>query len=227
MVIPGWCLTQDAVLPEAGAAPVIIVHGLWVHGLVMSSLAHRISACGFEAHTWSYPSMRLTLAENAERLAQYCAGLSLPKINIVAHSMGGLVALKMLELAPAVFCERLLLLGTPYADSAAARRLAQFPGGELLLGHSLPQWLREPRSAVRAAAAGVIAGTRGIGLGALIAADLPEPHDGVVAVEETMVPGITERITLHVSHTEMLFSSEVAHQCCAFLRNGHFDPVTA
>lgn len=217
----------DTALTEMGAAPVIIVHGLWVHGLVMSSLAHRISACGFDAHTWSYPSMRLTLAENAERFAQYCAGLSLPKINIVAHSMGGLVALKMLELAPAVFCERLLLMGAPYAGSVAARRLAQFPGGELLLGRSLPQWLAEPRPGVHAKAVGVIAGTRGIGLGALIAADLPQPHDGVVAVGETMIPGVDERIALHVSHTEMLFSSEVAHQCCAFLRNGHFDPVTA
>lgn len=209
------------------AAPVIIVHGLWVHGLVMRSLAHRISECGFDAHTWSYPSMRLTLAENAERFAQYCTQLAVPRLHIVAHSMGGLVALKMLERAPAVHCERLVLLGTPYAGSVAARRLSEFPGGELLLGRSLPQWLRESRSGVRAAAAGVIAGTRGIGLGALIAADLPQPHDGVVAVEETMIPGVTERIALHVSHTEMLFSSEVSQQCCAFLRNGHFDPVTA
>jgi hypothetical protein len=71
---------------------------------------------------------------------------------------------------------------------------------------------------LRARQAGVIAGTRGIGLGALIGADLPQPHVGVVAVEETVVPGITERITVHVGHTEMLFSSEVARQCSAFLR---------
>jgi len=206
--------------------PVIIVHGLWVHGLVMSGLAHRISACGFDAHTWSYPSMRLTLAENAGRFAQYCTELAVPGLHIVAHSMGGLVALKMLELAPAVRCERLVLMGTPYAGSVAARRLAQFPGGDLLLGRSLPQWLSEPRPGVRAAATGVIAGTRGIGLGALIAADLPEPHDGVVAVEETLIPGVTERIALHVSHSGMLFSSGVSQQCCAFLRSGHFDPVT-
>jgi hypothetical protein len=71
----------------------------------------------------------------------------------------------------------------------------------------------------------VIAGTRGIGLGALIGADLPQPHDGVVAVEETVVPGITEHLTAHVGHTEMLFSSEVARQCAAFLRHGRFEPA--
>ena len=100
-------------------------------------------------------------------------------------------------------------------------------GGELLLGNSIRQWLNEPRPSVRAPAVGVIAGTRGLGLGALIGADLPKPHDGVVAVEETVIPGVTERITVHVGHTEMLFSSEVARQCCAFLRHGRFDPVAS
>jgi len=207
--------------------PVIVVHGLWVHGLVMGYLAHRIAECGFDARTWSYPSMRLTLAENAGRFARYCEALRAPCLHIVAHSMGGLVALKMLELAPTIRCERLVLLGTPYTDSAAARRLAEFSGGDLLLGRSIAQWLREPRPGVRAGAVGVIAGTRGIGLGALITPDLPQPNDGVVALAETAVPGIAGSIALPVSHSEMLFSSVVALQCCAFLRHGRFDPVTA
>lgn len=207
--------------------PVIVVHGLWVHGLVMGYLAHRITEYGFDARTWSYPSMRLTLAENAERFARYCEELAVSRVHIVAHSMGGLVALKMLELSPSIRCERLVLLGTPYTDSAAARRLAGFPGGDLLLGRSIAQWLNEPRPGVRADAAGVIAGTRGLGLGALITPDLPQPNDGVVALEETVIPGVTERITLPVSHSEMLFSSDVARQCCAFLQHGHFDPAAS
>ena len=214
-------------MKSARTPPVIVVHGLWVHGLVMEYLVHQLSKNGFQAQTWSYPSMRLTLAENAQRLAGYCNSLAVPRLNIVAHSMGGLVVLKMLELAPAIQCERLVLLGTPYSGSAAAQRLAQFPGGELLLGNSIRQWLNEPRPSVRAPAVGVIAGTRGLGLGALIGADLPKPHDGVVAVEETVIPGVTERITVHVGHTKMLFSSEVARQCCAFLRHGRFDPVAS
>lgn len=211
---------------DVQALPVIIVHGLWVHGLVMEYLAHQLQQDGFDAHTWSYPTMRQTLSENADHLAAYCNSLGLQRLNIVAHSMGGLVAMKMLERTPAIQCERLLLIGTPYTDSAAARRLAQFPGGDWLLGRSIREWLGEARPQLRARQAGVIAGTRGIGLGALIGADLPQPHDGVVAVEETVVPGITERITVHVGHTEMLFSSEVARQCGAFLRHGRFEPAS-
>lgn len=207
------------------ATPVIIVHGLWVHGLVMRLLARRITRCGFDTRVWSYPTMRRSLSENAARLAHYCTRRGVTRVHIVAHSMGGLVALKMLEATPAVHCERLLLLGTPYTDSAAARRLMRFPGGSRLLGRSIAEWLAGARPAVRAEAAGVIAGARRFGLGALIGSDLQPAHDGVVAVAETAVPGVSEHITLPVSHTEMLFSRAVARQCCAFLRHGRFDPV--
>lgn len=212
------------VTSDSRQCPVIVVHGLWVHGLVMGYLAHRISGCGFTASTWSYPSMRMTLTENAERFARHCEGLAATQgLHIVAHSMGGLVALKMLELVPSISCERLLLLGTPYTDSVAARRLAGFPGGDLLLGRSIAQWLNEPRPGIRAESVGVISGTRGLGLGALIAPDLPQPNDGVVAREETMLPLDVPRIDLPVSHSEMLFSSEVARQCCTFLKYGRFE----
>lgn len=207
--------------------PVIVVHGLWVHGLVMTYLAHRIEGEGFAAHTWSYPTMRLTLAENAERLARHCGDNGWSRLHIVAHSMGGLLALRMLEAHPGIRCERLLLLGSPYTGSASAERLAQFPGGSLLLGRSIRQWLDEPRPLPRAGAVGIIAGTRGLGLGAMIGSELSRPHDGVVSVAETAVPGVSERITPHVGHTEMLVSDEVARQCCAFLREGRFDRSAA
>jgi pimeloyl-ACP methyl ester carboxylesterase len=117
---------------DVQALPVIIVHGLWVHGLVMEYLAHQLQQDGFDAHTWSYPTMRQTLSENADHLAAYCNSLGLQRLNIVAHSMGGLVAMKMLERTPAIQCERLLLIGTPVhrqrrgapARAISRRRLA-------------------------------------------------------------------------------------------------------
>jgi pimeloyl-ACP methyl ester carboxylesterase len=203
--------------------PVIIIHGLWVHGLAMGWLARRIKQDGFDAHSYSYPTVRLTLSENADRFARYCASFAAPRVHIVAHSMGGLVALKMLQMNRQLRCGRLILIGTPYTGSLAAQRLALFPGGNTLLGRSIAEWLREPRPAPDAAVeTGIIAGTRGYGLGRLIAPDLPQPHDGVVTLSETAVPGVKQRVELKVGHTEMLFSREVARQCCAFLRNGRF-----
>ncbi len=209
--------------PVTTTEPVIIIHGLWVHGLAMGWLARRIAQDGFAAQTYSYPTMRLTLSENAERFARYCAGLAAPRVHIVAHSMGGLVALKMLQMNRQLRCGRLILIGTPYTGSFAAQRLAQLPGGKTLLGRSIAEWLQGPRPVPDGIAEiGIIAGTRGYGLGRLIASDLPQPHDGVVTLAETAVPGVTRRITLKVGHTEMLVSREVARQCCAFLRGGQF-----
>lgn len=209
--------------PVTAAEPVIVIHGLWVHGLVMGWLTRRIAQDGFAARSYSYPTMRLSLSENAERFARYCASLAAPRVHIVAHSMGGLVALKMLQTNRQLHCGRLILIGTPYAGSFAAERLAQLPGGSTLLGRSIAEWLRESRPAPDSIAEiGIIAGTRGYGLGRLIAPDLPQPHDGVVTLAETAVPGVMQRIDLKVGHTEMLVSREVARQCCAFLRNGRF-----
>ncbi|MDP3715843.1 MAG: hypothetical protein Q8R21_05470, partial [Burkholderiales bacterium] len=66
------------------AEPVIVIHGLWMRGLVMSLLARRIAQEGFAAQTWSYPTLRRSLAENAERLARHCLALAAPRVHIVA-----------------------------------------------------------------------------------------------------------------------------------------------
>ena len=58
---------------------VILVHGLWVHGIAMELMRRRVARCGFRALAYSYPSMRLTLAENAERLARFCRDVAAPQ----------------------------------------------------------------------------------------------------------------------------------------------------
>ncbi len=68
---------------------------------------------------------------------------------------------------------------------------------------------------------GTIAGDLGVGLGRLFRG-LPKPNDGVVTLAEAELPGATDHITLHVSHTAMVVSREVARQVCHFLEHGRF-----
>ncbi len=206
--------------------PVILIHGLWLNSFFMALLARRIKQHGFIIKTYSYPSMRLTLSDNASRLADFCAQLDAPRVQIVSHSLGGLVALKMLQTPSYPRCESLLMLGTPYAQSHAAQALARLPGGKALLGHSMTQWLADPPPPLPDCAIGILAGTRGFGLGRLVAPDLPSPNDGAVSVAETELPGHHQRILMNVSHSEMLYSREVANQCAHFLRMGHFTQST-
>jgi len=206
-----------------GQEAVVIVHGLWVHGLVMELMRRRVARGGYRALTYSYPSMRLTLAENAERLERYCRRLAAPRVHFVGHSLGGLVVLRMLERASGLTLGRVVLTGTPYGGSFAGRRLARIPGGRAALGRSMQHWLNPmhlPPATAREI--GVIAGSVPLGIGRVVAPDLPAPSDGVISVEETRVPGMRDHIVLDVNHSGMLISRAVAHQICVFLRDGMF-----
>jgi hypothetical protein len=69
----------------------------------------------------------------------------------------------------------------------------------------------------------MIAGSRSAGLGRVFA-DLPQPNDGTVCVDETDLPGATARVVLDVSHTGMLLSQAVAAATSRFLAHGSFEP---
>lgn len=207
-----------------GQEAVVLVHGLWVHGLAMELMRRRVARCGYRALAYSYPSMRLTVAENVERLIRYCRELAASRVNLVGHSMGGLIVLHALENATGFTPGRAVLTGTPVAGCHAARRLAKLPGGGAALGRCMPGWM-EPAacSAGNGHEIGVIAGRMPVGIGRIVAPDLARPCDGVVSVAETRFPGMRDHIVLNVSHTGILFSRAAARQICAFLRNGAFE----
>jgi len=201
---------------------VVLVHGLWVHGITMELMRRRIARQGYRALAYSYPSMRLTLAENADRLARYCRTLG-GRVHCVGHSLGGLIVLHMLERPSGFTAGRVVLTGTPFVDCLAARRLARLPGGRAALGRSFPEWLESARPELDAKfEIGVIAGKVPVGIGRLVAPDLPQPCDGVVSVAETRFPAMRDHIVLNVNHFGMLISRAVVRQICAFLREGKF-----
>lgn len=202
--------------------PVVLVHGLWLGGWVLGLLAARVRRCGYDTWIFPYPSMGGSLSANAANLARFVASLSVPRVHFIGHSMGGLVILKMLEAHAELCCGRAVLLGSPYSGSRSAETLARAAAGRMILGHSMMQWLREPRAKPEGYEFGVLAGCRKVGLGRLLTR-LPDPSDGVVLEAETPIPGMTDFICLRVGHSEMLWSRAVAHQVCAFLTRGRFD----
>jgi pimeloyl-ACP methyl ester carboxylesterase len=208
----------------AARAVVVLVHGLWTHGLLMELQRRYLANAGFDAVCYSYPSVRLTLSENASRLAQFARTLGVPVVHWVGHSLGGLIILRMFEREAALMPGRAVLLGSPYADAHSGRVLARSVWGTRMLGRSVGEWLDLKKPAqFPGREIGVIAGTRSIGLGRIVARDLPTPNDGAVAVAETQIAAACDRIELPVTHTGMLLSRRIAHQVGAFLRDGRFD----
>lgn len=201
---------------------VILIHGLWMHGIVMLPQQRWLTRRGFAVRRFSYPSMRHGLRQNAEALEQFLASTGNGNIHLVGHSLGGLIALSMLAHYRDPRVRRVVLMGSPCMGSHCASTLLRTPGLAATVGCSLKEWLALPRPQLpEGVEIGVLSGSRSLGLGRLIPG-LPRPNDGTVSVAETQLPGARDFITLHVSHTEMLVSRACARQVVAFLGNGSF-----
>jgi pimeloyl-ACP methyl ester carboxylesterase len=202
---------------------VLLVHGLWMNRVVMLYLARQLRSRGFAARAVGYYSAMHDLGRNARALAGAIAGLDAPRVHLVAHSLGGVVALAALRDQPDPRVRRIVLLGAPLAGSASGRSLAAKRWGAPLLGTTRALWGDMPHLAIPPGVeAGAIAGDRRLGLGRLIGLDVPAPNDGVVAVEETRHPQLADHLVMPIAHSEMLVSSAVARQAAAFLTSGRF-----
>jgi hypothetical protein len=174
------------------SADVVLAHGLWMPGLVMTPLAARLSRAGYRCHVFQYAS----------------------------H--GGLVVLRMLAAQPQMAVGSVVLLGTPARGCLSARMFGARAIGRWMLGASEPLWHEGMQARwERPEPLGVVAGTAQFGLARAVVR-LPGPNDGVVRVEETAIEGMRARIVLPVAHSAMIISRKAAAQVLAFLQQGRF-----
>ncbi len=203
---------------------VILVHGLYLNTYSTWFWQRHLTNAGFDAQSFGYATIRRTLAENALALAGLIKNSPNQEIHCVGHSLGGLVILHMLRDFPDSRIKRVVLAGPPYQDAHVPVRLARSRVGRFIMGKSMLDWVAHGSVApAERLQVGVIAGDTPVGLGLLVAPSIPTPHDGTVAVVETTVPGMADRIVLPVTHTQMLFSALVMKQMECFLRNGQFE----
>jgi len=201
---------------------VLLLHGAWMNPVVMAYVAHVLRGTGFAAHFLGYRTMRDPLEAHLARIAKRVAQLEAPAVHLVGHSLGGVIVMRYLQRLADRRVRRAVLIGAPVAGCRAATGFAAHAGGELMMGQSLAVWRQpvdvsvDPRFEI-----GAIAGTRALGLGAVVTR-LPTPNDGVVCVDETRFPALRDHIEVPTGHTVMLMSSRVARQTAGFLKNGVF-----
>lgn len=210
------------------AMTVVCLHGVWMPGAVMTLVKRRLeSEYQYQAHLFSYPSIRGTLDENALSLAAFIKEQEFDNVHLVGHSLGGVVSLRMLALEPEAPVERVVCLGSPLCGSRAASHLNQRDWGNSVLGKSVTggvvddsanQWARD---VCASRDIGVIAGTVPVGVGQLLTS-FKEDNDGTVAVSETQLPGIKDHICMPVNHKGLVVSNNVIDQAAAFLKRGEF-----
>jgi hypothetical protein len=200
---------------------VVLVHGLYVHGLWMQLLEYWLEEAGYQTVNYSYPSITRSPAENAEDLHKHAgtAGCAGRAFSGAQHGWAGG--------APPVSSLPQAADGPDCHDGHAASGQLRRPDHAqqrhgLLCGRGLEDALLGDAPTWDASRQlGSIAGTLNIGL-CLLFPGMPEPSDGMIAVVETQLPGMSDHICLPVSHMQMLVDPVAVTQACAFFATGRF-----
>jgi len=208
--------------PGPAVELVLLVHGIWMTGLEMVVLARRLRRDGFVTRSFHYLSLYSTPEDSADSLYQYIKQQQIQTVQLVAHSLGGIILLHLFDRYTDLPPGRMVLMGAPVRGSVVARRLDGNILTRGLLGRSgkrgllgdVPKWdgTRD---------LGVIAGCEGFGVGSVIGG-VESPSDGTVAVAETSIPQATDNCLIPVSHMGMVVSQAVAMETAIFLQTGRF-----
>jgi pimeloyl-ACP methyl ester carboxylesterase len=216
---------------------VILIHGLHQTAWIMRPLAKRLQASGFDTHQYSYRSMRDGIKTNSARLNSWLEKNHHPDhpIDLVGHSLGGLIIRDFVAQYPKWQIGRCVTLGTPHVGSICADYIWRLT--PVVVGRSYIDALDGTVTPLpKHVALGVIAGNRPYGLGQMFLqyhnrklrkADKPPlkeqlAHDGTVYIEETKIEAAADHIVMPVSHTGMLVNPDVAEQTRYFLEHGQF-----
>ncbi|MGB0845827.1 MAG: esterase/lipase family protein [Thiolinea sp.] len=207
---------------------VVLLHGIWMRPVVMSALGSFLRDQGYTVLQPGYASLRKTPVENAASLCQQLPALlaapaSANKFHFVCHSLGGLVALHLLQHCQELLSGRLVTLGTPVQGSMIAQRISHWPVVDSMLGESLENGLAGMELPDSLPCEwGAIAGNKALGVGSVLGGFQGQGNDGTVTVSETRSELQNEHLTLPVNHTGLLFSRVVFEQVACFLQDGKF-----
>ena len=205
---------------------IIILHGLYVPGLLMRPLSYRLQQKGYETETLDYSTIGFEQDTVFDLLDRALSPLG--SNVLVGHSLGGVVIKRYLEarkFEPGMV-SHVVALGSPINGASIADKLATMGLG-WIMGKAYQFGLRRHQDSwTHPQKLGCIAGSLPLGVRSALVKDMAW-SDGTVTIEETMIDGMTDHVICKQSHTSMIYSSIVSDQIDAFIQNDAFDQTRA
>lgn len=199
---------------------VVLLHGLLMRRPALVPMALRLRRRGFAPRLFGYSTLRADPDVATAALAARLRALGPGPVHLLAHSLGGLIALETLRRHPGLPVGRVVCLGSPLAGSAAARGL-EARGLAWAAGRSGALLRAGLASVPTGVEVGMVAGTRRMGLGKFFGR-FEGDSDGTVAVAETRLPGLAAHALIHASHSGLILSRDAADLAALFFRTGAF-----
>lgn len=209
------------------AACVVLLHGLARTENSMTKMQEALTGQGYKVVNLGYPSRHFpieVLAKNHIDPALAECGADV-EINIVTHSMGGILVRQYLDQNEIPLLNHVVMLAPPNKGSEVVDALATFPGYKLLNGdaglqlgtdeNSIPNILGDADFDL-----GIIAGTSSFNF--ILSSIIPGEDDGKVSVMNTKLTGMNDHITMPVTHTFMMNNDQVISQVIYYLKKGEF-----
>lgn len=213
-------------LPPMSGKAVVCIHGIIRSSKSFHRMSERLKKEGYSVFGFDYPSTRIPITEAADYLHSALKSLEgIDEINLVVHSMGGLVVRCYLSKQSDERIRRMVMLGVPNQGAEMANigqglfayRLIFGPAGsQLICGESgLCCELPTPEFEF-----GIIAGARGTetGWNPLI----PGDDDGTITVASTRLPGAADVATVHCLHSFLMNDLGAIDYTVRFLETGRF-----
>ena len=180
-------------------------------------IEQRLRRAGLRTCRIDYPSTKGGIAASEAHLRAVLTRLEAKPLDLVGHSLGGLLAARILRDPQGLEIRRVVQLGTPNLGSPLVDRMGGLWPVRRMCGPAVGELKahtgRQPADPRIGAIAGT-AGFRGV--------PLPRPHDGGVTLRSAW-SGAGHRAAVPALHTALPISSRAAKLTHQFLTTGRFE----
>ncbi|HHX8265799.1 TPA: triacylglycerol lipase [Vibrio diabolicus] len=201
---------------------IIILHGLYMHGLVMQPLSQKLRKLGYETQVLSYNTVAIDESSLFDSIDHSLNPLTANVL--VGHSLGGLMIKRYLanRKPTTSLISHVVAIGSPLKGASIVGRIQDLGLGAIL-GNSPHHGLNRHNDAwAFPQKLGSIAGTMPIGARPLLIRNDNTMSDGTVTVEETRLDGMQDHIEVKQTHTSLIYNTFVPQQIDHFIRTDYF-----